>query len=234
MPIVVGIDGTGGGAVPGASRDRRYDEDFKDSFVTRITRGDHNKLYRRGPVTFGGGLLEAIGVAHRFILDRRRAVGEDEPILLTGYSRGAAGVVSLAKDLKRDGVSVRAMMLFDCVDRHIAIDADVIPDNVENVYHVVRNSATASRESFGNDGLRYYPTYTNYPPAVAFMCTHGGMGGTPWKMPQGGSPNDYIDEGIPDGITNVTYAQDASISADVWRHVQPFLLRHQFITQTDQ
>jgi hypothetical protein len=233
MPIVVGIDGTGGGVNPGAARDRRYDEDFRDSFVRRITRGDHNKRYFRGPVTLGGGLVEAISQAYRFIRDRREAVGTSEPILLTGYSRGAAGVVSLAKDLEDDNINVRAMMLFDCVDRHIAIDADIIPRNVENVYHVIRDSRTASRESFDNDGLRYYPVYTNYPPAVAFMCTHGGMGGTPWRMPVGASPNDFIDEGGTDGMTRVTYAQDARISGDVWRHVQPFLLRHQFIVRTE-
>ena len=42
MPILAGIDGTGGDITPGAGRDQRYDKAFADSFVTRLCR---NKAY---------------------------------------------------------------------------------------------------------------------------------------------------------------------------------------------
>ena len=109
----------------------------------------HNEL--------GGGLLDAISEGTDFIVGRRKAGGSD-PILLTGYSRGAAGAVAIAKKLQRKNLNVNAMLLFDCVDRHLFIDAEVIPNNVENVFHVVRSDASGSRESFGHDGLRFRPT----------------------------------------------------------------------------
>lgn len=230
MPIIVGIDGTGGGALPTAARDRRYDEDFKNSFVKRICKPADNSKYFRGPVTFGGGLMDAIAGGYRFVLERRKIVGNDMPVLLTGYSRGAAGAVCVAKRLNDDGIKVRAIMLFDCVDRHIAIDASVIPRNVEYVCHVIRDPLSESRESFSNDGLKYYPP-TVFPAAYSFMCTHGGMGGTPWKIPQGASPTDFIDEGFPDGMTKITYRQDEFVSQSVWNFVKPFLKTHGFINE---
>ncbi|HQU86349.1 MAG TPA: DUF2235 domain-containing protein [Pyrinomonadaceae bacterium] len=230
MPIIVGIDGTGGGALPTAARDRRYDEDFKNSFVKKICKPAPNSKYFRGPVTFGGGLMDAIAGGYRFVMDRRKVVGDDMPVLLTGYSRGAAGAVCIAKRLNDSGVKVRALMLFDCVDRHIGIDASVIPRNVEHVCHVVRDPLSESRESFSNDGLKYYPP-TDFPAAYSFMCTHGGMGGTPWKVPNGSSPTDFIDEGFPDGMTKITYRQDEFVSQSVWTFVKPFLKTHGFITE---
>src|SRR5690606_36336474 len=152
MAIIVGIDGTGGGTFPGAARNARYDRDFANSFVRRITgRGDPDRAYFRGPVTFGGGLMDAISGGFQFIKSRRDA-GVRDPILLTGYSRGAAGVVALANRLKNANEDVEALLLFDCVDRHIGIDAEVIPNNVGYVMHVVRDPRSKSRESFGNDG----------------------------------------------------------------------------------
>jgi hypothetical protein len=147
---------------------------------------------------------------------------------MTGYSRGAAGVVAAAARLKREKINVQALMLFDCVDRSGDIDAEVIPNNVAYVYHVIRNPETSSRESFGNDGLKYSAP-TVFPSAFSFMCTHGGMGGCPWTPKAGQTPNDFVNEGGYDGKTKVTYAQDASVSMQVWGHCQPFLRQHGFI-----
>jgi hypothetical protein len=228
MAIIVGIDGTGGGTFPGADRDRQYDIDFAHSFVRRIAHNTGpNSKYLRGPVTLGGGLVAAIDEGFRFITSRQ-AAGVREPIVLTGYSRGAAGVVSLAKKVKDAGKNVRALMLFDCVDRHLFIDAEVIPNNVGYVMHVIRHPDSGSRESFSNDGMRFSPP-TVYPAAYTFMCTHGGMGGCPWVVPVGASPSDYIDEGGTDGMTNITYQQDWTVSPTVWAYVQPFLRTHGFI-----
>jgi len=226
MSILVGIDGTGGDIAPGSSRDERYDATFANSFVKRLCGPSRpNKKYIRGPVLLGGGLMNAISEGHNYILARRQA-GVNEPILLTGYSRGAAGVVVIATRLQRQNIDVRAMLLFDCVDRHADIDAELIPSNVGNVLHVMRAPESGSRGSFGNSATQHHPS-TRYREAI-FYCTHGGMGGVPWTAPAGQSPNDYIVESFPDGKTNVTYAQDAVGSSRVWGYVGPFIGEHGF------
>lgn len=227
MPIIVGIDGTGGGTLPGASRDARYDVDFANSFVKRICSGKPNAQYNRGPVTLGGGLPEAIESGYNFIVSKRRIM-PNEPVLLTGYSRGGLGVIVIAKRLKDANIPVRALLLFDAVDRHLAYDGSVIPNNVGFVCHVIRDPNSSSRESFGNDGMSYSAP-TVFPAAYKFMCTHGGMGGTPWKPTSGQKVTDYVDEGGIDGMTKITFAQDAAVSAQVWQFVQPFMRTHGFI-----
>jgi hypothetical protein len=252
MSILVGIDGTGEAIVPGAGRDAAYDVAFANSFVRRMCDANPNSRYFRGPVALGGGLPEAITGGVNYIVSMKRRM-PDEPILLTGYSRGAAGVVVVADRLKTLGINVRALMMFDCVDRHLAFDADVVPNNVENVCHVIRDPAGRSRLSFGNDGMKYNTPTRYVLPVRMFMCTHGGMGGTPWAMPRGASPTDFIDEGAleasmsaqpaPSSIidiipgaravrdiqtirefrTNITYEADARVSGNIWSRVQPFL-----------
>lgn len=239
MSILVGIDGTGEAVTPGGGRNTDYDTAFANSFVRRICKGNSNGQYFRGPLALGGGLEDAIAGGVSFIQIKHRQL-PNEPILLTGYSRGAAGAVIIAKRLKALNISVRALMMFDCVDRYMFGDASVVPDNVGYVCHVIRNPAARSRLTFGNDGMRYNPP-TVYPPATMFMCTHGGMGGTPWTIPAGKSPSDFIDEGTGEALfspgrhgpvwtyhTNVTYAQDARVSSTIWAHVQPFLRTHGF------
>lgn len=231
MAILVGIDGTGSEFAPGAARDRSYDAAFVNSFVRRICNSGPNALYQRGPVALGGGLLEAINAGLMHIKAKLNG-GIPGPVLLTGYSRGAAGVVSMANRLKKKNINVQAMLLFDCVDRSGDIDAEVIPDNVAHVMHVIRDPRSRSRESFGNDGLKYHPGKTSYDGAYKFMCTHGAMGGTPWD-PKGHSKNEFINEGFGagfwDGSTKITYAQDAQVSQRVWQTVQPFISKHGFM-----
>lgn len=233
MPILVGIDGTGSAVMPGRQRDIDYDRAFANSFVRTIcNRASGQVLYRRGPVALGGGLSDAITAGVNHVVSSRRS-NPGAPVLLTGYSRGAAGVVVVAKRLKSQNINVAAMLLFDCVDRHLFIDAEIIPDNVAHVFHVQRHPDAGSRESFGNDGMRYYPAKTKYEPIERFLCTHGGMGGCPWEIPPGGKGSDIIDEGFGagsnDGPTNVTYDQDARVSRDVWAACVPFMQRYGFI-----
>lgn len=239
MPILVGIDGTGEAITPSAERDEAYDSAFSESFVKRICDGNANSRYYRGPVALGGGLVDAVNQGVAFIQQQRQQ-SPQETVLLTGYSRGAAGVVVIAERLKALDIPVRALMMFDCVDRHAVLDAEVIPNNVEYVHHVIRNPDGRSRASFGNDGMRFRPP-TVYPAAYMYMCTHGGMGGTPWTLPEGASPDDFIDEGTLEALaspvrrepvwtyrTNITYAQDQAVSQIVWRDVQSFLTTHGF------
>lgn len=241
MPIIVGIDGTGGGAIyNSAARNAEYDKAFVNSFVRKIALGKPNGKYLRGPIGPGGGMPEAIYEGLGYIQTKRQQL-PNEPILLTGYSRGALGAVVIAKELQKQNIKVTALMMFDCVDRHAAFDAEVIPANVENVCHVIRHPAARSRMTFGNDGMRYIPP-TNYRPIKRYMCTHGGMGGCPWDVPEGGRESDLVDEGSGEAwfspvrngpvweyTTNVTYAQDKSVSKDVWNDVYGFLTQYGFM-----
>ena len=240
MSILVGIDGTGSDINPGAGRDHDYDIAFANSFVKQMCdkHGVDKTLYKRGPVALGGGLNEAITAGVTFIQNKKAQL-PNEPILLTGYSRGAAGAVMIAKRLKDLNIKVKALMMFDCVDRYMFGDAEVVPSNVENVCHVIRDPAARSRATFGNDGMKYIPP-TIYEGPTMFMCTHGGMGGTPWDAKKDGKdPGDFIDEGFAEDFfsparfgpvwlyhTNVTYAQDEAVSKRVWSFVQPFLQKH--------
>lgn len=263
MPILVGIDGTGGGFFPGDSFNNQYDVDFKKSFVRRICGdGSHNKAYFRGPVALGGGLPEAIEGGYNFIISKlqqaqfgviqkpqffggsnpfNQQLGgtrtipnnfntKNEKVLLTGYSRGGLGVLVIAEKLRLQNIPVAAMVLFDAVDRHLAYDAPSIPENVAEVVHVMRHPSTDSRPSFGNCGTEYNSQKTKYTERK-FMCTHGGMGGTPWVQGRNNS-NAFIDEGKPDppdGVTKVTYGQDQLVSPQVWNFVLPFLQGHGFV-----
>lgn len=241
MPILVGIDGTGSEIVPGADRDKAYDVAFANSFVKRICRQSTTTKYFRGPVALGGGMNDAIEGAVSFIKELNARM-PNEPILLTGYSRGAAAVVIVAKKLKEANIKVRALLMFDCVDRYIGGDASVVPNNVEYVRHVIRDPAGRSRRSFGNDGMKYNPP-TKYEPYTKHMCTHGGMGGTPWKKPDDKKGTDFIDEGALEAwvapgrnepvwtyTTYISYDRDVEVSKEVWAAVQNFLKTHKFYT----
>lgn len=232
MPILVGIDGTGGGTFPTAARDRRYDEEFANSFVSRLCRNKPTAQYNRGPVTLGGGLDVAIASGMQFIEQQRRARGANEPILLTGYSRGALGVLVIAQRLQRQNIRVKAALLFDCVDRHGDYDAETVPNNIDHVLHLIRNPEANSRHSFGNDAMSHRPP-TKYEGPFMFMCTHGGMGGTPWTRPADKQPGDLIDEGAIEQpynrTTAISYEQDARVSNEVWTFCQGFIRTHGFM-----
>jgi hypothetical protein len=253
MSILVGIDGTSGDIRDYSGRNASYDDTFRDSFVRRLCKPAEpdmptpNKIYLRGPTLPGQNMVDASREGHNFIHRKRRG---NEPILLTGYSRGAAGVVDIAQRLQRRRIPVKAMLLFDCVDRHALVDSSVIPDNVEHVLHVLRSPLSRSRESFGNSA-RISKRPDRYREENFFHCTHAGMGGVPWTAPVGQSPNDFIVEpgetefniltrGLPLRLrdlivegrfgvrTNVTYVQDAVVSPIVWFYVLPFIIEHGF------
>jgi hypothetical protein len=244
MRILFGIDGTDDWYVGSAARNAAYDQNFRRSFVRRLCFGKGpNASYERGPRSLGGGLMDAINRGVDFVNQRRAAVGNTVPILLTGYSRGAAGAVMIAKRLneQRPPVYVHAMMLFDCVDRYVFGDASVVPGNVVYLNHVMRNPAARSRGSFGNDATRY-TRGTHAEVARRYMCTHGGMGGCPWRLPNpaGGLTLDsFIDEGALEenrwtpwnDTTAITYRRDALVSEQIWNDLQPYLSRHFFLTQ---
>jgi hypothetical protein len=245
MSILLGIDGTTDDVF--WKDTMKYDDLFGDSFVSRICsparpdRPTHNKAYIRGPLAFGDDLLPIIMEGYKFIHGKLWA-GVDEPILLTGYSRGAAAVIDIAKRLQRENKSVKAMLLFDCVDRSPHVDSTRIPNNVGYVSLVMRLPETNSRAKFG------YPEMRTDPPtraeATMWHGTHAAMGGTPWPLTKGKLPSDYIVEtpdisveggrvGFGGSVkfhqkTAVTYDQDARVSERIWSHAQVFLAKHGF------
>ncbi len=251
MTIVVGIDGSFGW-VRDPNRRASYDTAFVNSFVRLITRhGGPRAYYERGPSTLGIGLVASVERATLHSLAQHRAAPQ-EPIVLTGYSRGGAGAIVVARNLWRFDIRVEAVMLFDAVDRHALFDAYEVPPNVDHVLHVMRSAAGKTRESFSNAGTRQHwrGTGSDYDEAF-YRCTHGGMGGTPFKLEEGQRPTDRIDEGTSpylattryqtragwrtghrlasDGMTDVTFEQDRQIAGRVWHDVWPFLRAHDFI-----
>lgn len=244
--IVFGIDGTDPYWFNRQARDEAYDKSFAKSFVRKIcnTSGYPSK-YERGPLIHGGNLVNAINIGIMFI-QRELALDPTMDVLLTGYSRGAAGVITIAQNLAKV-IPIKAMMLFDCVDRSADVDSMLISDNVQNVLHVRRDPLSSSRETMGNSGYTY-GAKTNYREAY-FMCTHAGMGGTPWPL-DGHDPNDFIFESgaakpkfkiahpgtawplpeIQDAGTTITYKQDKWVSENkVWPYCEPWLLQQGFM-----
>jgi len=245
--IVFGIDGTDPFWFNRQARDDAYDKSFTNSFVRKICNGSgYPSKYERGPLIHGGNLVSAINTGIMFI-QRELMDDPDLNVLLTGYSRGAAGVIAVAQQLAKS-VTFKAMMLFDCVDRSADVDTMLIPDNVQNVRHARRDPLSSSRETMGNSGYTCNRAKTNYEEDF-FMCTHAGMGGTPWPL-DGHDPMEFIfEEGaakpkfkiahadtawplpeIQDAGTTITYRQDKWISENkVWPWCQPWLLQQGFM-----
>ncbi|MGE0789733.1 MAG: hypothetical protein AB7S26_28935 [Sandaracinaceae bacterium] len=246
--ILVGIDGTG------TADDAEYERQFARSFVHRICTESPvpapDRYYTRGPgeVVSGSDTLHLVHEAVRFIEARYMYMGTRPglfslpstrtSVLLTGYSRGAAAVVAVAQVLHDQDIPVKAMMLFDCVDRCPEIDTLTIPSNVDEVIHVSRDPRTGSRWTFQNSGRYAHPPTVYNGERIRspgeegrirrFFGTHGAIGGVPWPVPHGDDPNGHIWE-IPDGLTHVTYAQDRECADRIWGEVYPDLCRLGFL-----
>lgn len=87
--------------------------------------------------------------------------------------------------------NIRCMALFDAVDRAITLDTDLIPSNVQKVYHAVRNP-NISRPTFANTGLRHEDPHKLIIRTPKFRCTHAAMGGIPWT---GDHPVEWVKYG---------------------------------------
>jgi len=248
MTILLGIDGTG------PLNNSEYRTEMRNSFVSYILRQssipDNLKRYIRGPAADGLDMGWIVSNAATFVRLTRYARGQEEGVLLTGYSRGAAGVISVARSLKSRGIPVAAMMLFDAVDRSPLSETDKIPDNVARVYHARRSPATLSRRSFSNCGTepddRHATRYTQR----LFFGTHGAIGGVHWRRPtvsaeerrrfQQAEPlerarmlredSPYIEEPGELNATRVTYDQDLEAARHVWGWVSPFLRENGFLS----
>jgi hypothetical protein len=200
--------------------------------------GGPHKLYRRGPdfAATGNSTVrpESLAALVQYLWNN----GDRNICMAGWSRGGAIVIATAAwlKTMKpRDGrtIEVEALFLFDAVDRAVQFNAKAIPSNVRHCYHAVRDQRSRSRESFGNCGLLAESQRTKLVTRNNFFTTHGGMGGVPWgerglppRWKHEGDPTKSdqpfvpwsspaerlaqgcIDEGIPDGPTKVTVAQE--------------------------
>ncbi|MGD9563384.1 MAG: LysM peptidoglycan-binding domain-containing protein [Pyrinomonadaceae bacterium] len=223
--IFGGVDGT---SIEG---DTKYAEVFRDSNVHRtyLNWNYGPKEYRRGPNVLDNREDISTATSARAIRDfvvrhwgpYRRGPVHGKAVFLAGYSRGGAAVIETCKFLKERDIPVECLILFDPVDRTLGVGGifdTPICDNVRNVIHIIRSPAAASRESFGNCGkTRESWTKTKGASPVAFLGTHAAMGGTLWPDPP---PGEVINEGPPDGKTNITADMDRVAFSQVRAYFQ--------------
>lgn len=191
MDFFAGIDGTGVGD------NALYAKDFAESFVHQLYGSNRFGLryYSRGPTWEGSTTRRIAANMHREIETRLHSRGARpvSRIILAGYSRGGAAVIHLARELQAHKHTVDCLLLFDAVDMTWTLEAERIPANVRHVFHARRNPASRSRTSWGNCGkVVEDPRRTRYTEQF-FLCTHGGMGGTPWKV---ADPDGIINESV--------------------------------------
>lgn len=127
------VDGTG------PADDYTYYQNMRGSFCAQL----HRKLtaygarYYRGPSTsgFSGPQLDQIETTMKAMMLQAKG-----PLFMAGYSRGGAAVIHLANKMKKEGLKIKAMFLFDAVARDTSLDAEVIPNSVDNVYFAQRDT----------------------------------------------------------------------------------------------
>lgn len=220
--ILLGIDGTGP-----MSR-TQYAHDMTNSFVAYTIRHSRAKLkrYIPGPGFDGMDMIALVSNGYEFV-KLALAANKGAEVLLTGYSRGGSGVIAVAQRLKKDGVRVGAMMLFDAVDRAVGVDTARIPENVDRVVHARRDPNMRSRMSFGNCGTSWgYPTKCEM---RFFHGTHGAVGGCPWRCPPDKKGTDTIAEAFEFTSSLVSFEQDQAAAREVWGWVSPRLRKYGFL-----
>ncbi len=151
------VDGTG------PVLNSTYEQDMSGGFCDQLSK-KYRGVYHRGPRTWG---LETFPIAAQVIWEiiGQRKQGNKQPLYLSGHSRGAAAIISVAMNLAAVGEAVDAMFLFDAVDRTgPGVSLQRIPANVKNVYHARRD--TSLQNFFEQDILKA---------KQEFMKGHGGM-----------------------------------------------------------
>ncbi|MDX1392809.1 MAG: thioesterase domain-containing protein [Gemmatimonadota bacterium] len=179
MPTII-IDGTG------ESDDAEYARSMQHSFCSQIARQIPAGAgrYLRGPTLLGSETSRIADAA----LDALAGCGDDGPVRLVGYSRGACASLLTAQRLRERGVRVESVFLFDAVDMQLSDAAmvQIMPDNIDYVAHARTardvvfwiENPIKSRWYFYNtgrwlagDGVREEASFTG---------SHGAAGGVPW------------------------------------------------------
>lgn len=133
--VIYIVDGTG----PWSNAD--YSAEMAGSFCQQLAKeAGATAFYKRGPSLFG---LEVLPIARDVVDEINKRVGWTDPIFLCGYSRGGCTVMEVAKLIRHR--EVKAMFLFDAVDRCLLPQDDKISGNVRQVYYAKRNPDFARR-----------------------------------------------------------------------------------------
>lgn len=172
--VLAAVDGTG------PFSDQVYETTFQSSHVSKLCNSNsfQKSFRRRGPSADGVKTDNKARELLTEILDFKAGQAGDVDIFLTGYSRGGAAVIHLAHLLKEKGIPVRAMYLFDAVDRTLERFNTTIPRNVEVCYHALRDPKANSRKWFDNCGTKASVSTTRML-MKNFFGTHGAIGGLP-------------------------------------------------------
>ncbi len=214
----------------------------------------YRKMYVHGPETLGLKVPSRISE----VLSGMYSMGVGDFVLI-GYSRGCHIAIEVAKRIEIENtrrrevfelltgpgalgldardigpfrpIRVRALGLFDAVDRELFNNTQQIPRIVENTYHAIRSPEVGSRSQFGNTGV---VQNGNWYESEVFAATHAGMGGLPWM---GDHPVRTVplrlSNGLILGVTKeptITEEQDRQASSAVFEWMWPRLQLHRVIT----
>ena len=182
--MIIGIEGTGS--------QEWSDQDLRRSFVRRVLEQSNirPKAYFIGPNNPASDSA-AIRTGAWWALK----YDWSDPVVLVGYSRGAAYCLDLCLRFNREFQGQRqiyALVLFDAVRRDLACDlpfADDIPlpECVRFCLHAYRDPRSGSRYFFSNVQPRIDRGQA-HPPLIVkrmFRGSHGALGGTFWDAAKG-------------------------------------------------
>jgi hypothetical protein len=172
--MIIIIDGTGDYS------DEAYEISMAGGFCKQVAKRSSG-YYHRGPVPDGNDTYKiADDMMDTYLSDGLKA-GED--LYLVGHSRGGAAVIYIAQQLKLRKIPVRAMFLYDAVDRVVAMgpkelivslltkglvstaailavkqaglpDVSTVPENVRFCYHARRDTKDKSISRYFEAGLK--------------------------------------------------------------------------------
>lgn len=169
--MILGIEGTGS---QGWGND-----DLMRTFVRRVLHQTTLRpaSYFIGPNDRGSdGLTIATAAKHAVESGRH-----NKPVVMLGYSRGAAYCMWIAEQLQASGVTIDLLFMFDSVARQREFTIpDKVPSNVKVCYHAIRDPRAGSRYFFQNVGLTAEnPRATRFTKKY-FFGSHGALGGVSW------------------------------------------------------
>lgn len=169
--MIIGIEGTGS---QGWGND-----DLNRSFVRRVLEQTTIRpaSYFIGPNNSGSDGEAICDGAHTAL----KAGHHNKPVVLVGYSRGAAYCMYIAQQAEKWGGVIDLLIMFDAVARQKEFAVpDKIPKNVKRCYHAYRDPRAGSRYFFQNVGFSVESTQTKLEKEM-FFGSHGAIGGVSWN-----------------------------------------------------
>lgn len=188
--MIIGIEGTGAQGWG--------DLDLRRTFVRRILQASTLRpaSYFIGPNNEGSDGQTIVAGAYQALANG----AHNKPIVLVGYSRGAAYCMEMCK---RWQGPIDVLVMFDAVARQPDMDIpEKVPANVAVCFHAYRDPRAGSRYFFGNVGLSAASSKTAFQKKM-FPGSHGALGGTWWDAAsdEGGNlAGDWITWGAGAGV----------------------------------